>query len=316
MLIVEIHATSHVGRVRQGNEDNYLVLNISASQNWTSEQSAGASPVIQSQTIEVNEDGIILAVSDGMGGALAGEIASKLAVETVGQQVAEIDPEITIAPDHQKDLLIKNLYKATIFANHLIHRQSYDSQYRGMGATFTSVAITKQFADFLQVGDSRAYVIRNSTIKQVTKDQSLVQQLVDSNQILAEDAESHPMKNVILQALGAQPEVYPVPSRYAPQRGDVILLCSDGLSNELRAGDMLAIVMQNFDNLQTACETLVQKANEQGGKDNITVILARLDGDDLPSPTGSEVQVVTLSFADTDDDFDTLENTLEEDETF
>src|SRR5215203_1861699 len=122
MLIVETHATSHIGRVRKGNEDNYLLLNISGAKAWTSSQDPEEF-VIESQRFEVDENGIVLAVSDGMGGALAGEVASKMAIETVSQKFLDEDLDKTISPENFSDTLIGRLYEATLYANHLIHQQ-------------------------------------------------------------------------------------------------------------------------------------------------------------------------------------------------
>jgi protein phosphatase len=298
MLTVEVHATSHIGRVRKGNEDNYLMLDIDASQTWTSEQDSHNFPV-ESQKFEVGKDGVILAVSDGMGGALAGEVASKMAVEGVGQRVLDGDPERTLGADPNRESLIEKLYEATVHANSEIHRQGRsDPQYSGMGATFTGAAITADQVDVIQVGDSRAYVIRKGTITQVTKDQSLVQQLIDANQIKPEEAETHALKNVILQALGAQSEVFPVPTRIIPRKGDIVLLCSDGLSNKISAEDMLLIVSRNLEDLSMACSEMVTLANQRGGEDNITIVLARVVGDELPEADKSEVEVEALIFTD------------------
>lgn len=311
MLTVEVYATSHIGRVRKGNEDNYLLLNISGSRAWTGSQDPSEFS-IESQRFEVGAEGVVLAVSDGMGGALAGEVASQMAVETVSRRLLNDDPEATLSPASSSNgELIENLYEATLYANYLINRQSIeDPQYRGMGATFTGVALTPGSVDLIQVGDSRAYLIRNSKITQVTKDQSLVQQLIDANQIQPEEAETHAMKNVILQALGAQPEVYPVPARLIPQQGDLLLICSDGLSNKIRNADMLAIIMQNADNLSHASAMLVKEANENGGEDNITLIIAKLSGHGLPEATQDEPAIYQLTFAnihDTNDQEDTAE---------
>jgi protein phosphatase len=309
MLIVEIHATSHVGRVRKGNEDNFLVLQLSNSQTLTNPDEAEEFAVY-SQKLEVDEHGIILAVSDGMGGALAGEVASQMAVETVSQRLLKEDPEATVTPDMDSDSLIERLYDATIYANHIIHHQGRTvPEYNQMGATFTGVAITPAAVDLIQVGDSRAYLIRNVKIFQITKDQSLVQQLIDSGQINAEDAETHPLKNVILQALGAQNEVYPVPARLMPQRDDILLICSDGLSNKVGAEDLLRIIVDNSEELETACQILVKEANERGGEDNITLILAKLSGSELTEPTEETVRLHPLNFNDIHDtaDQDTAE---------
>ncbi len=310
MLTVEIHATSHIGRVRRGNEDNYLILNVSRSKAWTSEQADGEF-VIESQQFEVDPNGIVVAVSDGMGGALAGEVASKMAVESVCEKLlSDEDADVTLTPEAADQYLISRLYNATVYANYLIHQQGRsDAQYQGMGATFTGMGVTPDAVDLIQVGDSRAYLVRNGKIYQVTKDQSLVQQLIDAQQISAEEAETHTLKNVILQALGAQNEIYPVSARLAPNKDDVILLCSDGLSNKVTAAGMQKIVTENIDELSNACAELVTLANENGGEDNITVVIAKIIGDELPEPEGDEVQLELIDLANIHDtaDQDTAE---------
>ena len=134
MLTVEIHATSHVGRVRRGNEDNYLLLNIARSRAWTSEQTESEF-VIESQKFEVDESGVVRAVSDGMGGALAGEVASKMAVESVCEKLLNDDVDATLTPESIHYSLISKLYNATVYANYLVHQQGRtDPQFQGMGA--------------------------------------------------------------------------------------------------------------------------------------------------------------------------------------
>ncbi len=311
MSTVEIHATSHIGRVRKGNEDNYLVLNIAREKTWTSSQEDGEF-VVESQKFEIDSDGLVMAVSDGMGGALAGEVASTMAVETVSEKLLDVEAdEANPSADNADHNLIHRLYDATLFANHLIHEQGRsDPQYQGMGATFTGMCLTPGAADIIQVGDSRGYLVRKGQIYQITKDQSLVQQLIDAEQISAEEAETHTLKNVILQALGAQNEIFPVSARVAPCKNDVFLLCSDGLSNKVGAGDMQQIVTSNFDNLQAACAELVKLANENGGEDNITVVLGKFTGDDLPDPVDGEIK---LDFIDLGGIHDTMDQIDEED---
>ncbi len=309
MLTLQIHATSHIGRVRRGNEDNYLMLNITRSKAWTSAQADGEF-VIESQKFEVDDNGIVLAVSDGMGGALAGEVASKMAVETVSEQVLANDLDETLTPESQDHYLVSKLYNATVNANSLIHEQGRsDPQYQGMGATFTGMGVTPKAIDIVQVGDSRAYLIRNRRIYQITKDQSLVQQLIDAQQISPEEAETHTLKNVILQALGAQNEIYPVVTRLSPAKNDVFLICSDGLSNKVSAASMQKIVVENIVTLENACADLVREANENGGEDNITVILAKVAGDTLPDAEGEEVQLELIDLGNIHDtaDQDTAE---------
>lgn len=308
MLIVETHATSHIGRIRKGNEDNYLLLDLSDAKAWTSSQDPDEF-VIESQRFEVSNEGIVLAVSDGMGGALAGEVASKMAVETVSKTFLDDDPERTIVPGPMDGSLVGKLYESTLYANYLIHQKGRDPQFQGMGATFTGIGITPEAVDLIQVGDSRAYLIRNSNIYQITKDQSLVQQLIDAKQISPEEAETHALKNVILQALGAQPEIFPVSARLMPVRDDILLICSDGLSNKVSGLEMQRIVMENLDRLEMACAELVRLANENGGEDNITVILARITGADLPESNGDDVRLELLNLGDIHDtqDQDTAE---------
>jgi PPM family protein phosphatase len=310
MANVEIHATSHVGRVRRGNEDNYLLLNISTSKVWTSSQDNGEF-VIESQVFDVDENGIVMAVSDGMGGALAGEVASKMAVETVSEKLLTPDEDdSTLTPESYDHELISSLYDATLYANYLIHQQGRtDPQYQGMGATFTAIGVTPKAVDIIQVGDSRAYLVRAGKIYQVTKDQSLVQQLIDAQQISPEEAETHTLKNVILQALGAQNEIYPVSARVQPHRSDVFLLCSDGLSNKVDAANMQRIVLENMEHLEMACADLIKEANERGGEDNITVVIAKFNGDDLAEPEGEDVKLELIDLGNIHDtaDQDTTE---------
>ena len=311
MFTVETHATSHIGRVRKGNEDNYLLLNIGGAKVWTSDQEDGEF-IIETQNFAIDESGVVMAVSDGMGGALAGEVASTMAVETVSEKLLDEDVDDTIGNgdfDHQ---LIGRLHEATVFANQLIHHQGRtDPQFQGMGATFTGMGVTPAAADIIQVGDSRAYLVRKGKIYQVTKDQSLVQQLIDAQQISPEEAETHTLKNVILQALGAQNEIYPVSVRITPCRGDVFLLCSDGLSNKLSAGDMQRILVENYDALQNACVELVKLANDNGGEDNITVVIAKFTGDDLTEPVDDQVQMELIDLGGI---HDTADQGVEDDE--
>ena len=293
-MFVELHAQSDVGRVRQGNEDNFLVLDLTTARSWTGSDKERTPPE-GLRRFEVGPNGLVLVVSDGMGGALAGDVASRMAVETVREMLVgggEGDDENTSAPSLP---LIDCLDHATNYANYAIHRKSLeDPRYSGMGTTLTAAAVAGKTLEFLQVGDSRAYVIRGGRIKLATRDQSLVQQLVDVGQITEADAETHMFRNVILQALGAQSELEPVVSRVPLQRGDTVLLCSDGLSGKLRAEEMRELVAASDGDLAAACEALVREANRRGGEDNITVVLARFGGDDLPAPSSEEIPVETL----------------------
>ncbi|HEY2963861.1 MAG TPA: PP2C family serine/threonine-protein phosphatase [Pyrinomonadaceae bacterium] len=286
-MIVELYAKSDVGRVRRGNEDNFLVLDLSSEQTWIGAD--GATPPEKLTRFTLGQKGLVLVVSDGMGGALAGDVASRMAVDSVREMLLGTESEE--ACDPQLDL-VECLKNATHYANLSIHVKSQeDSRCAGMGATFTGAAIRGDNLDLVQVGDSRGYVIRKDHIRLATKDQSLVQQLVDVGQISESEAETHMFRNVILQALGAQSEVAPVTGRIRLRQGDLLLLCSDGLSGKLRAEDIQQIVVNNQDNLVTACERLIEEANNRGGEDNITVVLARFQGDDLEAPATDRITI-------------------------
>jgi protein phosphatase len=287
-MFVELHAKSDVGRVRRGNEDNFLLLDLATQRTWSG--SDGPENPADMTEITLGEQGLVLVVSDGMGGALAGDVASRMAIEAVRDVLLDsnangpgCDPE---AP------LIDCLKQATLQANRNIHTKSLeDSRCSGMGATLTGAAIKDDKLDLVQVGDSRAYVIRGEQIRLATKDQSLVQQLVDVGQISEEEAETHMFRNVILQALGAQTELLPATARIQLRQGDMLLLCSDGLSGKLRNEEIRQIVYDSDNDLAEACKALVAEANYRGGEDNITVVLARFTGDDLRDPTQDRITV-------------------------
>ncbi len=287
-MIIELHAQSDVGRVRRGNEDNFLLLDLSSNISWTG--SDGSEAPENLRRIEVLDKGVVFVVSDGMGGALAGDVASRMAVETVREMlVGTEEGEDGCEADAP---LVECLRNATVYANLAIHHKSQeDTRCSGMGATFTGAAIKDDMLDLVQVGDSRAYLLRGSQIKLATKDQSLVQQLVDVGQISEQEAETHMFRNVILQALGAQSELSPVSCRIKLKQGDILLICSDGLSGKLRAEDMSVIVDEAKGDLAAACSALVNEANHRGGEDNITVVLARFTGTDLEEPAGDRITV-------------------------
>jgi serine/threonine protein phosphatase PrpC len=301
---VELHAKSDVGRVRRGNEDNFLVLELSKQQTWTGTDTTAAPGELR--RFELGSKGLVLVVSDGMGGALAGDVASRMAVDSVRDMILGNDSEGC----DQDSPLVECLKIATVYANNAIHSKSQeDSRCAGMGATFTGAAIHGDLLDLVQVGDSRGYIIRKDQIRLATKDQSLVQQLVDVGQISEAEAETHMFRNVILQALGAQGEITPVTGRIRLRKGDVLLLCSDGLSGKLRSEDIQNIVASNED-LAKACDELIAEANHRGGEDNITVILARFSGDELAEPASDRI---TIELPPIDEEDKTLDDTYESD---
>ena len=287
-MIVDLHAKSDVGRVRRGNEDNFLLLDLGSTHTWT--LSDGSESPAEMRHLELGKAGLVLVVSDGMGGALAGDVASRMAVDSVremlmgdGSADGGCDPDVD---------LVDCLKDATVYANRSIHQKSLeDSRCSGMGATFTGAAIKDDTLDLVQVGDSRGYMIRGEQIRLVTKDQSLVQQLVDVGQISEAEAETHMFRNVILQALGAQTDLTPATGRIRIRKGDVLLLCSDGLSGKLRNDEIRQIVTDSNQDLGAACTALIAEANNRGGEDNITVVLARFSGDELQEPKEDRITI-------------------------
>ena len=284
-MLVELHAKTDVGRVRRGNEDNFLLLDLSSARTWSG--SDGPENPENMRQFDIGDRGLVLVVSDGMGGALAGDVASRMAIEAVRDVLTESNGP-GCDPDSS---LVDCLKHATLQANRNIHIKSLeDSRCSGMGATLTGAAVKDDKLDLVQVGDSRAYVMRGRQIRLATKDQSLVQQLVDVGQISEAEAETHMFRNVILQALGAQNELTPATARIQLREGDMLLLCSDGLSGKLRNEEIREIVSA-AESLGAACSALVAEANNRGGEDNITVVLARFTGGELQDPNDDRITV-------------------------
>ncbi|NOT58619.1 MAG: serine/threonine-protein phosphatase, partial [Acidobacteria bacterium] len=285
---VALYAQTDVGMVRQGNEDNFLVLDLSTGTSW----SAGEEEPADLLQFQLGYYGCILAVSDGMGGALAGEVASRLAVETVRDRMLQLQAHGNYGanvPFHER------LRLAVEEANGLIHADGLSNpMHKGLGATFTGVGISGNMAYFAQVGDSRAHLIRQGKIARITKDQSLVQQLIDAGQITEEEAETHSYRNVILQALGAQNLVNVEVNALTLHERDILVLCSDGLSGKVSTHEIAEIVNHAGD-FQTACQTLIALANQRGGEDNITVVIAQFFGEGLEQSRSDAIEPVGIA---------------------
>ncbi|MBI1764749.1 MAG: protein phosphatase 2C domain-containing protein [Acidobacteria bacterium] len=279
---VALYAQTDVGMVRSGNEDNFLILDLSTGTSW----SAGEEEPPELLTFQQGYYGSLLAVSDGMGGALAGEVASRLAVETVRDRMLQLQAH----QNYGKVPFQERLRLAIEEANLLIHSDGMaNPAHKGLGATFTGVAVHSGHAYFAQVGDSRAYLIRKGKIARITKDQSLVQQLIDAGQITEEEAETHSYRNVILQALGAHINVNVEVNTLPVCHLDTLVLCSDGLSGKMHAEEILQIVQESAD-FKTACQNLITLANQRGGEDNITVVIAQFSGSALEQPEGDAIE--------------------------
>ena len=290
---ISVYAKSDLGIVRPGNEDNFLVLNLSTADTWKPDAENAEAPASLSEFSQ-SHYGSLVAVTDGMGGALAGEVASRLAVECVRDRMLELQA----SPAYSKFPFHERLRLSIELANLYIYQMSLKRpEYTGMGATFTAVGISGSSAYFGQVGDSRAYLIRGGEIQQMTRDQSLVGQLVEAGHITAEEAERHSYRNVILQALGASPNINVVIDHLTLLDGDTLVLCSDGLSNKLRPDEIKATI-EGSASFESACGSLIQLANERGGEDNITALIARVSGGRLKSHEPPPDQRNTLPLAD------------------
>lgn len=245
------------------------------------------------KTRQVNEDsmitfdspnGRVIAVCDGMGGQTAGDVASQLACDII------------------RDILENNTFanpseaitRSILAANQgILHRVSQNPELEGMGATCVMLIIKDGLVYYGWVGDSRIYYLCDHSIRQISKDQSYVQSLVDSGEITAEEAEHHPQKNEIINALGIQGMTPPVLCQMPikPEPGSIFLLCSDGLSGMVDNAKIESTLNRNGASLQDKAEELVDLANQQGGLDNITVQLVEFPGDKTKvSPTNKSEQ--------------------------
>jgi serine/threonine protein phosphatase PrpC len=212
-------------------------------------------------------------LADGMGGHLAGEVASRLAVETVATKMTEALK--TAIGECAAESIHSMLARFTSDANRkLRERAAEDINLKGMGTTIVSALDGGDCVHIAHVGDSRAYLFRKGTLTQITRDHSLVSEMVASGEISAKAARSHRLRSVLTRALGADPEVQVEVQTLSWHAKDVLLLCSDGLTTMVEDRKIGKILGRFEFNLEAACDELVRAANSGGGKDNVTVILA------------------------------------------
>lgn len=228
--------------------------------------------------LAADEHGLLFLVADGMGGAASGELASSMA----GDVVLDVLRQEWMAHDSPSaDTFAVALRDATTAANSRIHGFARENpEHRGMGTTATIAGLLGDTVYVAQVGDSRAYLVRDGAAKQLTKDQSLMQRLVEAGEMTQEQADASDRRNIILQALGPESQVTIDLTHQQVRRGDTLILCSDGLSGLVRADEIARVVNESSD-VMTICRRLIARANELGGPDNITVIAAQFDGDAL-----------------------------------
>ncbi|MGH7436457.1 MAG: protein phosphatase 2C domain-containing protein [Polyangiaceae bacterium] len=275
---LRVAARTDVGRVRLANEDAFVAADLSQGEAFGVPSWAGK--------LEVGRRGLLLAVSDGMGGLKAGEVASSMALSSLVQALAGRPPGAAGRDD---------LTGAVEVAHHKVWAEAC---FRGidMGATLTAVHVRGGAAYVAEVGDSRAYLIRGGRITQLTKDQSYVQMLVDAGAVTPDEARDFPERNVILQAMGNQLDITVALGRLELRQLDCLLLCSDGLTTKVTDDVMRDVVLTSPD-LTVARDRLVDLANARGGEDNTTVVLGGVSGD-LPPPDVREPLEATYRILD------------------
>ncbi len=260
-VTLRVLGVTDVGRGRDGNEDAFVVADLMAS---------APSPE-GCHVLAVGPRGILLAVSDGVGGAAAGEVASALTLDVLRSGLATVSAESAEAA----------LVACVEAANRAVFEAATARDRHGMGATVTAVLVFGVQAYVAEVGDSRAYLLRGSKLVQVTRDQSWVQLLFDNGVLTKAEAETHQQRNVILQAIGTKASVVVALSRFSLRGGDRLLVCSDGLTSKISDAELQSAISGAI-SFEGAARSLVDLANARGGEDNITLVLAEIGHRGVP----------------------------------
>ncbi len=267
-LNLTVCARTDIGHVREVNEDAFVVADLTGD----------AQPLTDPITrFEIGERGVLMAVSDGMGGHAAGEVASALVVESLRRSMSEAPP-----PSREADLIkvaVERANRETWEASRVAGR-------KGMGATVTAVFVDGVTAYIAEVGDSRAYLVRGGEIAQVTKDQSYVQFMIDRGLLDPKNAATSQFRSVILQALGQTPNVQVAIGKLELRQKDCLVLCSDGLTTKVTPEEIRDVILAG-PTLDAACDSLIALALAKGGEDNVTVIIGGVSGA-LPAQVSGE----------------------------
>lgn len=255
-----ITARTHQGLVRDHNEDNFILNPDRRFDNWYFDAS---------RLYDISESAALWVVADGMGGANAGEVASEMAVMHLKEAFTGFDPKTADPVDFLKNAIIQ--------ANKRIYDTAQsDAGKSGMGTTLVAALAIDDHLHIGWVGDSRAYLFRNGTLRSLTKDHSFVQQLVDAGKITPEEAFYHPQGNIILQSLGGEPgKVKPDVTSLQLKAGDRVLLCTDGLHGMLQDAVIQDILTQ-YSDFENAANHLIEATLAEGAHDNVTLILAEI----------------------------------------
>ena len=270
---ITVCGATDVGCLRPHNEDAFTITDLSSD--------SAVAPG-EEKRLPLANNGVLLMVCDGMGGHAAGEVAARLAGEVVTRGLRDLGGTVGSSP-------ATSLSAALTLANHKIFEESRrrDDE-RGMGTTCTAGLLFANRVVLAEVGDSRAYLFRTGTLQQLTRDQSLAMTLVAAGALTAEEVKTFPHTNVILQALGIQDHVESVTSEIVPARGDLILLCSDGLHGPV-PDERIAAILRDTPDLAACAQALISAALSAGGSDNVTVILARYEGLSQSDPDAKEL---------------------------
>src|SRR3569623_397242 len=261
---IRVAGRTAVGLKRQQNEEAFANVDLGDPQRALTGE------------LDVSGRRVLLAVADGMGGHQAGEVASAIVIATL---IKSLTAHATASPDQALEIAVRD-------ANQAVRAAAEAQDKQGMGATLTAVMIDGEDAWIAEVGDSRAYLLRKGQLRQLTRDQSFVQLLVDAGAITVEEAKTSPRKNVILQAIGTAPTLTAAIGRLLLRRGDRLLVCCDGLSNELSDAELTALMSEP--DPAAASEHAIAQANAHGGTDNITAIIAHLGGEGIPETAAGE----------------------------
>jgi len=272
------------GRERSENQDSFLVLELpdEAERERFLLRSGGGDPgAAAGREFVLGPRGALLLVADGMGGSAGGALASRTAVECIRRAMTREWPR---EPKRTPRGFGKHLVAAVEEANRKLHEIGQGQpELRGMGTTATAAGLLNDLLYVAQVGDSRGYLIREGAATQITRDQSVVQELVEAGAMTEDEAERSNQRNLILQALGTDAAVDVDLTYQQLRRGDLVLLCSDGLSG-LVAPEEMAEAARRFADPPALCEAFVELANQRGAPDNVTVVVARVDGEGLARP--------------------------------
>jgi serine/threonine protein phosphatase PrpC len=274
-LSITFAALTDVGLARANNEDAFQITDLSSGAIF--DQSSLAA------TMKVGARGALFALSDGMGGHAGGEIASAVVISSLREGLQAGGPGQT---EQRLDAAIRA-------ANTEVVTAAKRRNKRGMGATLTAVLVDESGAYVAEVGDSRAYLLRSGQLKQLTRDQSLVQMMIDIGLCTKQEAERSPQKNILLQAMGSEPEVHAAIGHVTLRQRDKMLLCSDGVSNAISHDELREILQANDPN--AACTRLVELANERGGADNLTAVVAVFEDTALALPSPNETVTGTFT---------------------